>query len=163
MGVAETDDGKCRTGEVKAQPKIGTRLDHRVNGPDPAASHIRAVGFVPSERGYEMESQAAKTDDQADDPNSFEQRAARLALIARDREAELAQAYPEVIEAREREAEEEAREIGFSARLLVQATLPHSRPAPASRNLSAPTVSLRSTSRPLWNMGCRTAHILDYS
>jgi hypothetical protein len=29
------------------------------------------------------------------------------------------------------EAEEEAREIGFSARLLVQATLPHSKPDPA--------------------------------
>ena len=65
-------------------------------------------------------------------PSSFEERAARLARLTRDRrEEEDAEKPKELAIAREgmtAELEEAEREVGFSARLLVQATLPHSKP-----------------------------------
>jgi len=86
----------------------------------------------------------------------FDAIAARCAELARTRaEQTTEEAHAELmrekatekggtVESITRAAEEEAREIGFSARLLVQATLPHSKPRPKRAGDPPPTEFERS-------------------
>jgi len=60
------------------------------------------------------------------DQAAFDAIAARCQALAREREQEEIAKVPAIA----KETSKEEQEIGFSARLLVQATLPHSKPAP---------------------------------
>ena len=101
---------------------------YRVNGRRSGGAAFPALGARPAAKGNAMQ--------------DFDAIAARCAELARTRaEQTTEEAHAELmrekaaekggpVESITRRAEDEAREIGFSARLLVQATLPHSRPKP---------------------------------